>query len=470
MMTPMTTIAIEFNDADLMAAGPDGVLGPGNNSEPGYATANGGTPLFGRAARCQARLRPRETHNRFWRELSSRPMAGLTGSAVTSADLVHSHLQSLWHGWSAGVSGVIFIVPAYWSQEQLGLLLGLGEELAIPVIGLVDSGVAATRCRYEVDDLLHIEASLHEIAITRMKQGVGAAIDSRQLIDGIGIERLERVCVEYIAACFLERTRFDPLHDATSEQSLYDGLYEWLRVLQRSDSVTAILDRGDDEYNVLIERDGLFRALASCCEPLMQHLRSCLMTGRSVAIQITDRLARFPGVVETIEQLPQVAVFILEPAAAARGALSRGVQFTRSNGGVPFKNTLRWDQPTVAVITAEQSSQQASMAVPTHIQHAAHIYRIGQLPVCIGSELTAGEYGIDLSADSRGISRRHCSIQIGANGVELVDHSRFGTRLNGHNINKIAVLQAGDIVSIGEPSVDLKIVAEVTAQDSGDGA
>jgi len=466
----MTTIAIEFNDADLLAAGPDGVLGPGNSSEPGYATANGGTPLFGRAARHQARLRPRETHNHFWQEISSRPMTGLTGSAVTSADLVHGHLQSLWHGWSAGVSGVIFVVPAYWSQEQLGLLLGLGEELAIPVIGLVDSGVAATRCRYEVDDLLHIEASLHAIAITRMKQDSGAAIDSRQLIDAIGIERLERVCVEYIAACFLQRTRFDPLHDATSEQSLYDGLYEWLRVLQRSDAVTATLDRGDDEYKVLIERDGLVRVLTSCCEPLLQHLRSCLMTGRSVAIQINDRLARFPGVVEAIERLPQVAAFILEPAAAARGALSRGAQFTRSNGGVPYKTTLRWDRPTVAVIAAEQSSQQMSMAVPTHIQHAACIYRIGHLPICIGSELAAGEYGIDLSADSRGISRRHCSIQIGANGVELIDHSRFGTRLNGHVINKVAVLQAGDVVTIGEPPVNLQVVAEVAAQELADGA
>jgi hypothetical protein len=465
----MTTIAIEFNDAALLAAGPDGVLGSGNGFEPGYATISGGTPLFGTAARRQARLRPRETHDHFWHELSSQPMAGLTGSMVTSADLVHAHLQSLWHGWSAGVSGVIFVVPAYWSQEQLGLLLGLGEELTIPVIGLVDSAVAATRCRYAADDLLHIEASLHAITVTRMKQGSGAAIESRQLLDGIGIERLEQACVKHIAARFLERTRFDPLHDAASEQSLYDGLGDWLRALQRSSSVTATLDLGDDEYAVLIERDGLVQALASCCEPLMQHLRSCLMAGHRAAIQITDRLAWFPGVVDAIERLPQVVTFVLEPAAAAHGALSRVGQFAKGNGGVPFKTALRWDRPAVEIEVSDQSPQQTSVSVPTHILYAERLYRISRQPVCIGSELTVGEYGIDLSAGNRGVSRRHCSIQIGANGAELTDHSRFGTRLNGHTINKAVILQAGDIISVGEPPVDFQIVTEVASQDLSDG-
>ena len=466
----MTTIAIEFNDAALLAAGPDGLLGSGNGFEPGYATITSGSPIFGVAAWRQARLRPRETHNHFWRKLSSEPMPTTAGPTVTSADLVHAHLQLLWSSWSAGVSGAIFVVPAYWSQEQLGLLLGIAEELAIPVIGLVDSGVASTRCRYAADDLLHIEVSLHDIAVTRMKQNNGAAIESRQLIDGIGVVRLERACVEHMAALFLQHTRFDPLHDAASEQALYDGLGEWLRVLQRSASVSASLNRGNDEYTVLIERDELVKALLSCCEPLMQHLRSCLTSGHSVAIQVTDRLAWFPGVIDAIERLPQVATFVLGPAAAARGALSRIGQFAKTDGGVPFKTALRWDQATVAIAVSDQPVRQpASAVMPTHVLHAGRIYRIGRQPVCIGSELASGEYGIDLSAGNRGVSRRHCSIRTGLNGVELIDHSRFGTRLNGHAISKAAVLQAGDVVSIGEPPVDLQIVSEVVLQDSADG-
>ena len=466
----MTKIAIEFNDAALVAVGPDGMLGPGGGAEPGYAAVTGSSSLFGTAALRQARLRPGHTYNLFWRELSAAPMSATAGPYATAADLMHAHLQSLWQGWSAGVSGAIFVVPAYWSQEQLGLLLGIAEELAIPVIGLVDSAVAATCSRYETDDLLNIDASLHDVVVTRMKQDGGAAIESRQTIDSLGIERLERVCVEHIAACFLERTRFDPLHDATGEQALHDGLDEWLRSLQRSASVTATLDRDSDDYTVLIKRDELAAALATCCEPLMQYVRSRLTAGHLVAIQVSDRLAGFPGIIDRLDQLSQVTTFVLEPTAAARGALSRAGQFVKTNAGVPFKTSLRWDRAAVEVTVPGDAAQlPAGEDMPTHVLYMGRAWQIGSEPLTIGSELAPDEYGIGLSIGNRGISRRHCSIHSGLNGAELIDHSRFGTRLNGHVIDKAAVLRAGDVISIGEPSVDLRIITEITSQGSGDG-
>jgi len=464
----MTTIAIDFNDAALVAVGPDGVLGPEGCPEPGYATVTGGVSSFGLAAWHQARLRPRDTYDRFWCQLSTEPLSGTAGSYATSADLVHAHFQSLWAVWSSGVSEALFVVPAYWSQEQLGLLLGIAEELAIPAIGLVDSAVAATRSRVEADDLLTIDVSLHAAVIIWMKQDGGTSIDSRQSVDGIGLERLERTCVQYIAACFLERTRFDPLHDASSEQALYDGLHGWLRLLQRSASVAVTLDRNGDEYSVQIERDGLAAALTSACEPMMQHIRSRLTAGRRVAIQVTDRLARFPGIVDVLDRLPRVTTFVLEPAAAARGALSRAGQFARGNGGVALKTTLRWDRAAIEIADSTADAQPATSAEqPTHVLHAGCVYRIGRQPLSIGSELKSGEYGISLPARTHGLSRRHCSIQSGVDGIELVDHSRFGTRLNGHVIDKAAIMQVGDMVSVGEPSVDLQIVTEVTARETG---
>ncbi len=468
----MTTIAIDFNDAALLAVGPGGASGLQANSEPGYATVTGGVPSFGLAAWHQARLRPRDTHNRFWSQLSGEPLPAAVGAFATSADLVHAHLQSLWASWSAGVSAVLFVVPAYWSQEQLGLLLGIAEELAIPAIGLVDSAVAATRAPFEADDVLTIDLSLHAASVTRMKQDGGASTDICQFVDGIGYECLERTCVQYIAACFLERTRFDPLHDAASEQALYDGLREWLQSLQRAAAVTVTLDRNGDEYVVQIQRDGLVAALMTVCEPLMQQVRSRLAGGRRIAIQVTDRVARFPGIVDSIDRLPQVTTFILESAAAARGALSRVNQFGRTDGGVVLKTTLRWDRAVVKIAESDQDTRtESDPGRPTHVLHAGRIYRIGRQPLGIGSELKPGEYGISLPAATQGLSRRHCSIQPGTHGIELVDHSRFGTRLNGHVVDQTAIVQMGDVISVGEPSIDLHIVTEVTAQDSiGDGS
>ena len=467
----MTKIAIEFNDATLVAVGPNGVLGNSLGQEPGYAAINDGMPFFGIAALQQARLRPCETWNRFWRELSSDPLPAAAGPCATSADLAHAHLQSLWDDWSRGVTGVICAVPGYWSQEQLGLLLGIAEELGIPVIGMVDAAVAATRCRYEADDLLDIDASLHDLSVTRIKQDGGASIDGRQSIGGIGIERLERVCVEHIAALFLQQTRFDPLHDAASEQALYDRLGGWLRSLQRSGSIVATLERGGEEYEVRVKRGDLAAVLQSSVEPLMQQLRSRLTSGRTVAVQVSDRLAGFPGIIDAFDGMTGVATFVLGPAAAPRGALSRAGQFAGGNGGVTFKTSLQWDQAAAGIAVSDRVERTVQSGdVPTHVLYAGRVFRLGPEPLTIGCEIANGEYGIRLPAGHEGVSRRHCSIRVGQNGTELIDHSRFGTRLNGHVIDKSAVLRAGDTIGIGEPSVDLVIVTESTPEHTGDDA
>ncbi|MGI9290345.1 MAG: FHA domain-containing protein [Gammaproteobacteria bacterium] len=48
-----------------------------------------------------------------------------------------------------------------------------------------------------------------------------------------------------------------------------------------------------------------------------------------------------------------------------------------------------------------------------------------------------------------------------ANGRALLnDYSRFGTLLNGRKVNESAVLQPGDVVSMGDPACDFRLVAE----------
>jgi pSer/pThr/pTyr-binding forkhead associated (FHA) protein len=61
------------------------------------------------------------------------------------------------------------------------------------------------------------------------------------------------------------------------------------------------------------------------------------------------------------------------------------------------------------------------------------------------------------------VSRRHCSVEKDAGRIILRDHSRYGTRLNGHLIDGSAVLQAGDVIAIGNPSREFRVVLEVDA-------
>ncbi len=466
---PMTTIAIDLNDAGIVAVGRDGRLESGDRLVPGYAAVDDGAPVFGAQAYRRLRLTPRAIHRFFWHEMSAAPMALVAGPFSTSVDLVHAHLKSLWQRWSAGVDAVILVVPANWSNNQLGLLLGIAEELGMPVIGLVDRAVAATRCRYGVDTLWHIDLSLHDATVTRLGQEGACAVVDRQTIDGIGAERLRRAGVEYIAAQFLTRTRFDPLHDATTEQALYDGFDAWMSALQREPAVTVTLEQGGDKYAVDVERDGLARVLADSCEPIWQHMRGRMPVDAQAVIQVSDRFAGLPGLVAALDRLPRVKTYILEPDAAARGALARAGEFQSSADGVPLKTSLRWDRADVEVTVARPASP-ATAGAPTHILYGERVYRIGSRALSVGADLAPGEYGICLAAGVGGVSRRHCQIEAGPEGLQLIDHSRFGTRLNGHVIERSATLQAGDVIGIGTPPVELRVVAEAAAPERDDGA
>jgi hypothetical protein len=462
----MALFAIELNDAAITVAGPEGVVA----GVPGYAAVVDSRTVFGLEAWQQSRLHPRSVANRFWREFSDESLPRPLGPFQTSADLAHAQLETLLAALPVRPAEVLFAVPPCWQTAQLGLLLGLAEELALPVRGLVDIAVAATRCEYPDHRLLHLDASLHDVTATRLSQDAWVSFGDRQVIDSFGVIELERVCVAFIASGFLQTTRFDPLHNAHSEQYLYDNLYVWLAQLQRQSEIGLTIPYGGNEFRAVIRRDELAARVAGAFEPIVRQLRGSVGASERVAVQVTARLARFPGVVESLAALPQAAVFELEPGAAATGALQRAEQFAPGAAGVGLTSELSWDRPAAELSGSAQTAADSRGGLePTHLLHDGLVYRLGTHVFHIGAELATGEAGLSLGAALGGVSRRHCSIRRGPNGVELVDHSRFGTRLNGHAIENSVILQSDDVIGIGSPPVQLRLVREVDVGSGADG-
>ncbi|MFQ5634014.1 MAG: FHA domain-containing protein [Gammaproteobacteria bacterium] len=467
----MVMIAIDLNDAAITAVGPAGLELDDPGYVPGYAAAIDGRVLFGADAWHQSRLHPRSTTNRYWREFSEQPLSRPFATFTTSADLVHAHLEKLLSAFSSIPSEVLFVVPAYWTTAQLGLLLGVAEELALPVRGLVAGAVAATRCEYVDQLLLDVDASLHGTTITRLEQKERVALGERWAVDDVGVIRLERVCAGFIAERFLQMTRFDPLHDARSEQYLYDHLDAWLRDLHRQEEIAVAIESGGNEFRATIRCDELSALVADAFEPTARQLRTAVGADRAAAIQLSSRLAAFPGVVDALTRLPQASVFVMDPAAAALGALQRADRFAPTAAGVGLTTVLPWDRPRVRPDKpASQPADVSAIVAPTHLLHQGCVYRLGASAFSIGAELADGESGLRIRPAPSGVSRRHCSIRRGENGLELVDHSRFGTRLNGHPIDDAVLLQAGDVIGIGSPPLHLHLVREVGAGNRGHGA
>ena len=104
-------------------------------------------------------------------------------------------------------------------------------------------------------------------------------------------------------------------------------------------------------------------------------------------------------------------------------------------------------------------------AKPSHLVFGSRAWRLDGLALRIGSEAVAGEYSLIIDPKHAGVSRRHCSIETSDGRMVLHDHSRFGTRLNGHKVQGSAVLQPGDVISLGDPVCELRLVAETGAAD-----
>ena len=464
----MTILGIDLNDAAItVVGGSDEPI-----AAPGYALARDDGILFGLDARRQAHLHPRQSLNQFWRDFSEQPLGGSISGQSSSADLVHAQLAQISAHFPADLEGVIFAVPAYWKAAQLGLLLGLAEELSIPVRGVVDSAVAATRREYSGRELLHLDMSLHDVVVTRILQDGRSALGDRWTMDQCGVISMERACAEYIAEHFVQSTRFDPLHDAQSEQYLYDNLYVWLAQLGRESHLELSIEFGGNEFSTTIDKTKLQMRLDDRFAPVIQQMRSLLNAGTPFAIQADQKLANFPGLVESVARMSQVAVFVLEPAAAAWGALSRAGLIGDSGAGVSLTTALQWDQSAIPFenVTGDAPGiGSMHQERPTHLLFDGRAYRLGAQTFYIGTELSSGEFGVRVPEGS-GVSRRHCSIRIGDHGAELTDHSRYGTRLNGHKIESSAILHIGDVLRIGQPARDFHLVGEVMGGADNDGS
>jgi hypothetical protein len=170
-----------------------------------------------------------------------------------------------------------------------------------------------------------------------------------------------------------------------------------------------------------------------------------------------------PGFADILGARVGGELFMLESGATARGLLARCQAMTTDGAAVSLVRQLPWDQSATEIKVEESARNDAQ---PTHLLFDNIAYAIDAEPITLGSQSTDGERCIDLQQDMPGVSRRHCSLQL-ENGQCIVrDFSRYGTFLNGHQIDDSAVLQVGDLIRLGTPGYELRLIATESAGGS----
>jgi hypothetical protein len=456
------TLALEINDVGLVLARDGELLA----EEPGFAMLDGSTAETGAAAMRRARLKPLYAETRYWQDLGTAPLARPMPAAKTHAEIAYAQLAALTSTLPATDRQLLIAVPAWYTREQLAVLLGVAREAGLETVGLVDAGLAAAALEPAPDAVLQLELTLHRAVLTVLDHGGELRRTRYELLPQHGWLALQQAWLDRIAAAFVRKTRFDPLHEAANEQRLWDGLPGWLATLERAATVTLEMQAGGVAHSVELAREELAAAASRIYDGLVQALQRARPAGGRLHLRLSHRLAGLPGFAERLAELRDCEVTRLPRGAAALGALAYERTLRRDPGAVVLVQRL----PVPLRSGPLQAAMPAAAAVPvddrpTHVVLRSRAWAIRREPLTIGSAVPAGLRALALDAGP-GISRQHCTLASDDDGVWLEDLSTYGTLVNGERVRGRVPLRTGDRLRVGSPGIECELVRVV----DGDGA
>ncbi|MDX1388588.1 MAG: FHA domain-containing protein [Acidobacteriota bacterium] len=457
-------MAIEINDAGILAVDESAPATPRAPASPGYALFDGDHLLTGLEAEAGARLRPRWVHDHFWRDLDTAPLVRPFPDDLSTADLGHAHLADVWKTVGDAVDTVILAVPGSHDDRQLGLILGIARACGVPVTGIIDAALAASTAGYPGERLLHVDLQRHRTVTTALHQTTEIVRDRVEVAEQPGLAGLHDRWARHIASLFVRKTRFDPLHSAPTEQALFNGLPVWLGRLRDDDVTVAVLEAGDTEYTVELARTDIVAAVDDEFARIERLVGLAKIPEEPLTLLLSHRAAALPGLRSRLARIEGAEVVALQPEAATTGALRHARSIRSSGDELPFVVRLpagRPSPPRPVAVPPSAARPVGAPDPPTHLLLDGAAHPVTSEPLVLGVAVPPGTRGLNLTGPTAGISARHCSVYRVGNEVVVEDHSADGSFVNGERVVNRRVLMTGDRLRLGTPGIELGIITVV---------
>jgi len=428
---------------------------------PGMALLENERTLTGVEAASRVRLKPLLAQTNYWRALSTSPLPRPSRLAQTPADLAFAQAESMLRPHKDG-EGILLAIPAGYSREQLGLLLGVINETGVQVAGLVDAALAACSLEPAPARVLHLELELHQALLTVLEYAGGDRPGLKRSRFEIALQHgllaLQQTWMHFIAEHFVRKTRFDPLHEAANEQRLLDLLPGWLETLAHEERVVLSMSHAERTFEVELEREQFIAAAERHYAELQKLVQGARVAGMPIELRVSQRVARMPGLLDRFRTLRDCEVQVLDRGAAALGALQHEAAVRRPADAL----ALVYHLPVAAAATGEARPQAFEPTPPplrpTHVLFQGRAWRITEEPLHIGWSVAPGLRALMLPTAAPGISRSHCKL-LRLNGAVLIeDHSTYGSYVNDERVAGRTTLTVGDRLRLGAPGVTLELI------------
>ena len=220
----------------------------------------------------------------------------------------------------------------------------------MPVKGFLPLALAAASRPVRDKMLLHLDIHLHRLEVVYLEQGENLTLRDTAATSEKGLLYLYRQWVDAIAGEFVRTTRFDPFHQAASEQELYDRLPGMISHMQHNPSMMLELNGRSAPHSITLERELMVRSGESVYGEILRlidRMQAKRAGGHiSTVLQVSHRLARLPGCIEMLRKIKDTQIIELDQGAGVFGALEiwQRLEEQHNPSGISFFTSRPWQR------------------------------------------------------------------------------------------------------------------------------
>jgi hypothetical protein len=244
----------------------------------GYAWLKGDQVLFDLDGTdfpvSHCRLAPQQINNRYWQQCEQSAIPANDAGMRHAADLVWQHLNQLRQ--QKNLTDLMLVVPSHYRESNLQLLLGIAKASQLQIKGLVNKAVVALQNRVRANgEYWHFDVQLHQTVCSRIEVANGlVSLGEVEILSDVGIHVMQEALLRGLQNNFIQNDRFDPLHDAVTEQQLFDQLPNIAMQLAESGKARVSLQHQNRRHNTTLDSKEWQALLTPFSDRLINHAGS----------------------------------------------------------------------------------------------------------------------------------------------------------------------------------------------------
>jgi hypothetical protein len=407
------------------------------------------------------RVAPDSVSSRHWSDIANSRRASPSAVAAARNDLA-SRLRA------AGEGALLHLIaPPRFTSSALSQVLALARLQNARIGAFVDSAALAVAALGLRRTALVIDLGLQHIGVARVQielDGKEPVAHRRKALVGErgGWLNLQELWLDLVSEAMVRRTRFDPLHEGATEQKLFDALPAATQRAAHDGEAEVRVESGGQMFAVTLTRDQFAVPAQPVYRELLGILHELRPAGVPLAIVAPQTLLDLPGLRAMLDVFAGCELHAVPDGAVAAAWSERAAEHTAQAASSGVRLLRRVPMAAIAsnasiARTLALGSANAVEVAPTHLLHGGQALSLGAAPLEIGRDTRVR--GVVLPDGLAGVSRRHCTLRPVAGAVVLIDHSRFGTFVNGERVANRVRLRAGDVLRIGDPGIELNLIA-----------